>query len=105
MRISDWSSDVCSSDLLRTALRAADAELRAHVGQLLGGHRPVPHLALGGGDQLFRCTVEAQPTAGHPRQFAGAGFDEIGRASWWARVCQYVQLPVVAASFKKNKHI
>src|SRR3546814_5558177 len=34
MRISDWSSDVCSSDLLR-----------AEVGQGLGGERPGDQLA------------------------------------------------------------
>src|SRR3546814_10992113 len=32
MRISDWSSDVCSSDLLAVALGARHAEVAAHLG-------------------------------------------------------------------------
>src|SRR3546814_7910714 len=68
MRISDWSSDVCSSDLNRVAGRASDAQ-RLHRAGLdglgcarYGGHadinRPAHH--------------------------------EIGRASCRERVCQYV---------------
>src|SRR3546814_17196507 len=38
MRISDWSSDVCSSDLHRALQRGQqESELRGHV-QLFGGH-------------------------------------------------------------------
>src|SRR3546814_2755042 len=33
MRISDWSSDVCSSDLSKTALGAVHSEETAHFGQ------------------------------------------------------------------------
>src|SRR3546814_4358277 len=44
MRISDWSSDVCSSDLRAAAQRAA-----GHSGHVVGGDVDVQHrLALGG---------------------------------------------------------
>src|SRR3546814_11257908 len=36
MRISDWSSDVCSSDLDRDAERRADAEAIADIGIVAG---------------------------------------------------------------------
>src|SRR3546814_20168500 len=44
MRISDWSSDVCSSDLLaglgaQPQAGAADGVLRDHRGAGIGGHR------------------------------------------------------------------
>src|SRR3546814_6758246 len=43
MRISDWSSDVCSSDLQHQVLRVGDAELAEHrpVGPHRGSARPV----------------------------------------------------------------
>src|SRR3546814_11175715 len=47
MRISDWSSDVCSSDLLREAVRHGQL-LVGHSG-LEGTHRPAPQ---GGGEFL-----------------------------------------------------
>src|SRR3546814_14247009 len=39
MRISDWSSDVCSSDLAkRRALEAAAAAIRARAGEIAGAN-------------------------------------------------------------------
>src|SRR3546814_6994357 len=71
MRISDWSSDVCSSDLVEHALAeedVADAEdvAQHHHHELQQHHR------------------QRQPA--HRRPDA----DEIGRASCRERVCQYV---------------
>src|SRR3546814_11790470 len=107
MRISDWSSDVCSSDLLGEELGAlvgAD-----HVGQadrrVLVGRRAVARLAEDGNrrgvdhplDALAQCRCH---------QAAGSldvGADqEIGRASCRERVCQYVWLSVVAGELKKK---
>src|SRR3546814_2942268 len=93
MRISDWSSDVCSSDLAGAAAGMGRAERRPAAGghpALLGlrralaapAHRPVPARRLG-------------PPAGQPgvpadlRPAVRTG-DEIGRASCRERVCQYV---------------
>src|SRR3546814_7962061 len=88
MRISDWSSDVCSSDLKAGALgfsttrtmvhRTADGDLTPTVGAADAEMRAI---ALGLKD-------------------AGAG--EIGRASCRERVCQYVSISVVAGSLQKK---
>src|SRR3546814_1157062 len=85
MRISDWSSDVCSSDLLadircRFLLLVGDA--------LLGGadllRQPLGELALALGpflgDRIRRLAVSR----------LGLGRGQIGRASCRERVCQYV---------------
>src|SRR3546814_4943055 len=77
MRISDWSSDVCSSDL------AASASSNSAV---------VPR-------NLVSCTFLAPEKSDglrhqHVMQFIAAVArrqqQEIGRASWRARGCQYV---------------
>src|SRR3546814_10014672 len=72
MRISDWSSDVCSSDLgSRTASEA----------ERLAGNHPPRYCGSGGAEPITK-----GPWRGH--------FDrrrrEIGRASCRERVCQYV---------------
>src|SRR3546814_19036478 len=86
MRISDWSSDVCSSDLLASA-------------------RPLHHprrrgrgCAAGGGDPPFR--IWPRPDRDRPRIRSDG--DEIGRASCRERVCQYVSISVVAVSLKNT---
>src|SRR3546814_2615191 len=80
MRISDWSSDVCSSDL--------------HYAQI--GHRiPDPFgFGIEAGDALPRAGIFdimfVVPDA-HPRvQLIVDDICEIGRASCRERVCQYV---------------
>src|SRR3546814_4056863 len=84
MRISDWSSDVCSSDLV-----VAEGVLATVTG---GVHEP---------DPAVRCTPAACRPAqqvvqhGDHRGDADAGGEqehraEIGRASCRERVCQYV---------------
>src|SRR3546814_1046934 len=82
MRISDWSSDVCSSDLARReehdwTLRAGGA---GAVRTLRGGDRRLADRGLS-----RRAAGGAQRRGGGPD--AGA---EIGRASCRERVCQYV---------------
>src|SRR3546814_4194863 len=88
MRISDWSSDVCSSDLVCTAAGAGNCVK-------ING---VNHAA---GLIIFEMDVDgvAHPHAQHrPRNFlvegpvgvAGAVIQQIGRASCRERVCQYV---------------
>src|SRR3546814_1549793 len=72
MRISDWSSDVCSSDLLRT--------------DRVGDGKPCQHLA------VLDCIHDALPSRSG---FLGERSElrrwyEIGRASCRERVCQYV---------------
>src|SRR3546814_1562349 len=73
MRISDWSSDVCSSDLYEPCARdveqrGADGGGRRYDGQAQEGSR--------------RASVRDDPATPRPRQ--------IGRASCRERVCPYV---------------
>src|SRR3546814_7238789 len=74
MRISDWSSDVCSSDLIaepRRAIALSVALLAAALSML----------------SLIGAT---RAQAEGPREFLGLPPAQIGRASCRARVCQYV---------------
>src|SRR3546814_19403126 len=98
MRISDWSSDVCSSDLpenvqigrspqqLQEALRLGveiDVEQDVHVGA----------------GALAQGFYVVAPVA----HMAALDIEEIGRASCRERVCQYVYISVVAVSCNTNK--
>src|SRR3546814_4318776 len=83
MRISDWSSDVCSSDLLSPDLGPPLESLRRLV--MDGGKRLRPAFCFwayygAGGDPDSTEIIDA-----------GAAFEmQIGRASCRERVCQYV---------------
>src|SRR3546814_12521687 len=105
MRISDWSSDVCSSDLVG-AIEVLVVEddprvLAATVGAIAElGHRPIAC-----GDPLLAPSVLAR----HP-QIALIVSDvlmptqtEIARASCRERVCRYVSTSVVSGSLKIKK--
>src|SRR3546814_6842074 len=72
MRISDWSSDVCSSDL-----------------EQLGPGRRAGHLAAGADSAAV---LDLRPPDRRAQHQAGLGMMnmEIGRASCRERVCQYV---------------
>src|SRR3546814_6655279 len=84
MRISDWSSDVCSSDLF--ARHAQTGRLtpgpEARIAQAAGG---VPPTGPRGRKPLalHRATAAVPRDSRHERL-------QIGRASCRARVCQYV---------------
>src|SRR3546814_1267982 len=74
MRISDWSSDVCSSDLASLSV--------ARGGGLFSGRRRLRRLLLRRERRMHDLAVADD---------AGVGDDlEIGRASCRERVCQYV---------------
>src|SRR3546814_14100508 len=103
MRISDWSSDVCSSDLRAAWLANRDA--RARPDRELQSRRE--------GNRRRRRAVERPPldppAPGDQARLAVGGEavardQEIGRASCRERVCQYVSIAVVSVLFKK-KHI
>src|SRR3546814_5984353 len=97
MRISDWSSDVCSSDL-RAVLNAAAMLPKVSQGvttvvvgncgislspsPVARGGEPIPPLNLLGGREVF----------GFPRfaDYRRRVEEQIGRASCRERVCQYV---------------
>src|SRR3546814_20123722 len=106
MRISDWSSDVCSSDLEIAVPAAHCIGTRHHHGPVIGMDAGQPGLA---GDR--GAVVRAAPQFVHPRikggfvgvEVVGPDADEIGRASCRERVCQYVYISVVAVALKKKK--
>src|SRR3546814_11820460 len=95
MRISYWSSDVCSSDLIQDR-PAHRSWMRQPVGAADHGHADT----LGPG-VIF--DQDRPPPFDHralDRHRAG----EIGRASCRERVCQYVYISVVAVSLKTNTY-
>src|SRR3546814_9159081 len=77
MRISDWSSDVCSSDLL--------AGVEACRTTPVTGAPRAPYCLMG---VCFECLVTIDGTGN--RQGCLMPLEEIGRASCRERVCQYV---------------
>src|SRR3546814_15392950 len=100
MRISDWSSDVCSSDLRQREIPGRNAHHRPQRLLRRAEGRPrlrriiaqeidrLPHFGNGVGQRLARLPHDqAQP---------------IGRASCRERVCQYVYISVVAVSLNKT---
>src|SRR3546814_13752534 len=99
MRISDWSSDVCSSDLTN-AVQYAWLRLLAKGGESL--------MVVGDDDQSIYGWRGARIENLHQfsQDFPDAEtirLEPIGRASCRERVCQYVSLSVVAVSLQKNK--
>src|SRR3546814_14581105 len=93
MRISDWSSDVCSSDL--------DARYLL----LLCEHHVGPLQLLPRGDRTWSCLCALRSgVERRPRQ-PGLQDAEIGRASCCERVCTYGCNSVVAVSLKKKTQV
>src|SRR3546814_11568196 len=118
MRISDWSSDVCSSDLRSIPWTIATARIRDRFTLRSGRHHffdcrsfnpALPQHRVR--EQPFESRVlllkRAQPLRLRYLQATELGLPriigrEIGRASCRERGCQYVQIPVVAVSLKKK---
>src|SRR3546814_5465256 len=82
MRISDWSSDVCSSDLLSSI---SGDQMGIFRSVFHGGRLGQPILGL---DNRF--WVESRHSPSGRREGARGWAGEIGRASCRERVCQYV---------------
>src|SRR3546814_11157374 len=120
MRISDWSSDVCSSDLLTDFSFVPERGGLPVANRVEPGKRPrsamSPTIVLGPDGKA----ILALGSAGGPRIIMhvmktlvgvldwGLPVDQaialpkIGRASCWERVCQYVSISVVGVSLKKK---
>src|SRR3546814_12159750 len=91
MRISDWSSDVCSSDLYYALGVVVTNGWVAQTPSFGGYSATVAYLP------ERRLGVAVTTTMGRDPA-------ELGRESCRDRVCQYVSISVVAVS-SKNKHI
>src|SRR3546814_5754240 len=87
MRISDWSSDVCSSDLMGIpGLLEASAKTHTELRK-----RGIRHLI--GGDYGFKWSPNgsnARDLDFFVKYYGYTRAEEIGRASCRERVCQYV---------------
>src|SRR3546814_12212077 len=127
MRISDWSSDVCSSDLsINKAINSPIGELAEALWRLMPDtateQGPMPD----GLGERFEALFEANGDGGgHAACVVARHFPwidhwfpewthrvirpmldvnhQIGRASCRERVCQYVEISVVAVSLKTQK--
>src|SRR3546814_20998596 len=91
MRISDWSSDVCSSELDRWRQIAVAASAVQH------------HTALFEGTDADARSGAALEELGNLPDIGIDAVKEIGRASCRERVCQYVYISRVAVPLKKKK--
>src|SRR3546814_4220887 len=98
MRISDWSSDVCSSDLLVQTFLRDMAEIEPsdllatqplHRARCLRGTQ-VATVAKQGGDEAFSWVIDLGFKAGQWSEQSMQVEPQIGRASCRERVCQYV---------------
>src|SRR3546814_11064815 len=104
MRISDWSSDVCSSDLLLEELRkgkAGVADGKALICSLQGVRPP----------RDWKDEEDAKGTTAKLARFLHSEAEnkapidmEIGRATCRERGGQYGEIPVVAVYLKKKTH-
>src|SRR3546814_6862531 len=84
MRISDWSSDVCSSDLPQD-FETALAQLESLVSQVESGTLPLDQSLT-----AYEQGVELAKICQRRLDQAEQQVKEIGRASCRERVCQYV---------------
>src|SRR3546814_14515057 len=107
MRISDWSSDVCSSDLERgrigggegDPITAGEAEVARFEADLA---LPVADRDLQGVGTVDETVQGQEPALEQVRIRPPA---EIGRASCRERVCQSVSISGVAVYLKKKQQI
>src|SRR3546814_14038983 len=113
MRISDWSSDVCSSDLIRRLTWHGNNKMErmnlptAAQGGFNYADSAVMFRRLTNGSFELIVTPWESDLARSWRQASAQRQTlfclEIGRASCRERVCPYVSVSVVAGSFKKKK--
>src|SRR3546814_4556743 len=99
MRISDWSSDVCSSDL-SLAQELSSVERLVNIrgieekeGRVLPLALKRANAGLGAARYRLRNLETSLAAAQSTLAFVlglPAGVQEIGRASWRERVCEYV---------------
>src|SRR3546814_18912941 len=110
MRISDWSSDVCSSDLDRlgsgrrggaqwdTLMRNARQQAENYARRMPAEEGWPTFLAIVDVGHVIELFADFSLQGKHYAQFP----DLIGRASCREKVCQYVYIPVVGGPLNNN---
>src|SRR3546814_12057759 len=106
MRISDWSSDVCSSDLVRIARGDRRKRVRSRIDALIGAEHDA-----GAAVADFDPTIDDHdaraitiPTHREARAaHAHLAVAELGRAARRDRVREYVLITVVAVMLKAKR--
>src|SRR3546814_13433221 len=98
MRISDWSSDVCSSDL-----NFLKGDAKGDQGQLAKQLKRFIKNCIYLCEQKDIGFLMTNHTYASQDMFNPDAKIKIGRASCRERVCQYVSISVVAVSLKKKK--
>src|SRR3546814_21152120 len=107
MRISDWSSDVCSSDLYfrRPILPELSSDRRCHLADSAETMSAARDTGMNIRVLNWMISVK-QPWAFSDGNDRGSNplssRREIGRASWRERGCQYVKISVDAGALKKK---
>src|SRR3546814_17659105 len=108
MRISDWSSDVCSSDLrLPAVMRRADAGAESVA--RTGGMAPprfaprISTLTSAVDNMPGEASERTSTTTARLDEGRTARMPEMGKASYMVIVCLYDEICVVAVARKKNK--
>src|SRR3546814_19656579 len=107
MRISDWSSDVCSSDLLpgwflpgnRLGAGKTGHALEQRASASSGRPGPLEHIVRPRAGSNRLPAVEKKFVLPARR---GGKRRTLGRASWRERVCKNGEISVVAVSLKKK---
>src|SRR3546814_16188549 len=103
LRISDWSSDVCSSDLesLRDVVKKLMPTVQSvSLGVEVEASRDI--FSKGVSIKIDDGVLTDVLDKGHGMQRSLVFSLQIGRASCRERVCQYVSIPVVAVYLKKK---
>src|SRR3546814_15487761 len=103
MRISDWSSDVCSSDLSCVTMAAAGVDVAK--AEVKGKEVTTAEVrARGRREERMDESVMASALEAELGRRSARIASEIGRASGRERVCKEVEITVVAGSLKKKKN-
>src|SRR3546814_16585203 len=103
MRISDWSSDVCSSDLMKVAPAFAAQRLEMRCGPFIGRDIAGKAFPYAGTQDFHRHLPAIGRDGAVDLRDRGRANGQIGQASCLERVCQYVSIPGVAVYRKKNQ--
>src|SRR3546814_15914065 len=101
MRISDWSSDVCSSDLFGFMAKHGEDKLSNGGAILRSGKTAAARPSIEYAIRRMAGAVDSGENVDR-RLKAGAGGHEIGRASCRERGGRYVEISVVAVALKKK---